>query len=99
MFPATYDTKVLSHQSRHFYKTTLGVLFEKCTTDESYKSVMKFDFDTKNGCSNYAGTDLLSHYHEAAYDAHMTGVVFAMVLKKKELDSMQSKSRGKSEHK
>jgi len=24
---------------------------------------------------------MLSHYHEAAYDAHMTGVVFAIILK------------------
>lgn len=27
---------------------------------------------------------MLSHYHEAAYDAHMTGVVFAHILKVKE---------------
>ena len=26
---------------------------------------------------------MLSHYHEAAYDAHMTGVVFAYLLKQK----------------
>lgn len=25
---------------------------------------------------------MLSHYHEAAYDAHMTGVVFAIILKR-----------------
>lgn len=43
-------------------------------------------FDTKNNCSNYDGTALLSHYHEAGYDAHMTGVAFVHVLKLMELD-------------
>lgn len=30
---------------------------------------------------------MLSHYHEAAYDAHMTGVVFGHILKLKEIDN------------
>jgi poly(A)-specific ribonuclease len=88
-FPATYDNKVLCQNSRHFFKTALGVVYEKCTTDENYKSLLKFSFDLKHGCTNYNGQELLSHYHEAAYDAHMTGVAFACVLKRKELDEMQ----------
>ena len=51
--------------------------------------MIKFGFDLKNGLTNYNGTELLSHYHEAAYDAHMTGVGFACVIKRKELDFMQ----------
>lgn len=39
-----------------------------------------------NGFSNYEGTELLSHYHEAAYDSYMTGVAYGHVLKMKEID-------------
>lgn len=39
---------------------------------------------------------MLSHYHEAAYDAHMTGFAFAYILKLKELDSMQSRGNKKN---
>lgn len=54
---------------------------------------MKFKFDLKNGFSNYEGTELLSHYHEAAYDGYMTGIAFGHVLKMKEIDD--SKFAGK----
>lgn len=86
-FPNTYDNKVLAFNSRAFFKTGLGDLFEKVTTDDKYKKNLRFKFDLKNGCSNYDGTAMLSHYHEAAYDAHMTGVVFGHILKLKELDN------------
>ena len=43
----------------------------------------------KNGCGNYDGTNLLSHYHEAAYDSHMTGVVFAHIIKFKEIERLK----------
>ena len=100
LFPFTYDNKVLTQNSRHFFKTQLGLLYEKCTTDETYKSMLKFGFDVRNGCGNYNGTDLLSHYHEAAYDAYMTGLVFAMVLKRKELDTNKKQVQGgKGSHK
>jgi hypothetical protein len=54
---------------------------------------LKFKFDLKNGFSNYEGTQLLSHYHEAAYDGYMTGIAFGHVLKMKEIDD--SKFAGK----
>lgn len=54
---------------------------------------MKFKFDIENGFSNYEGTQLLSHYHEAAYDGYMTGIAFGHVLKMKEIDD--SKFAGK----
>ena len=34
------------------------------------KDILKFEFDLKNGFCNYSGTEALSHYHEAAYDAY-----------------------------
>jgi len=62
-------------------------VFEKCSNDERIKSAgAKIVFDLQNGFKNYDGQELLSHYHEAAYDAYMTGVCFAHILKFKEYD-------------
>lgn len=88
-FPHTYDTKVLAFNSKHFFKTSLGQVYEKCTADEKHKHNCKFKFDLKNGFGNYEGAALLSHYHEAAYDAYMTGVAFGHVLKAKEIDDLK----------
>lgn len=92
-FPKTYDTKVLAFNSKHFFKTSLGQIFEKCGADEKCKNNIKFRFDLHNGFSNYEGTLLLSHYHEAAYDAFMTGVAFGHVLKIKEIDDNKFNSK------
>jgi hypothetical protein len=54
LFPLTYDTKVLCNSSKHFFKTSLGIVYEKCTSEE-YKSLLKFGFDLKNGLTNYDG--------------------------------------------
>jgi poly(A)-specific ribonuclease len=95
IFPFTYDNKVLAFNSKAFFKTSLGEVFDKCTSDDKFKHNLKFKFDLKNGCSNYEGTAMLSHYHEAAYDAHMTGVAFAHILKLKEIENI--KNGGNSE--
>lgn len=43
---------------------------------------LKILFDTQNQFTNYASEEaLLTHYHEAAYDAYMTGYAFAHILK------------------
>ena len=80
-FPLTFDTKVLASQSKSFYNTTLGSMYERLTKEDKYKKSLRFKYDTANGFDAYAGSGLLSHYHEAAYDAHMTAVVFAQILK------------------
>lgn len=68
-------------------------MYEKCTSDDKFKSNLKWRFDTKNSCSNYEGQALLSHYHEAAYDAHMTGVAFMHIIKHKEIELARIMSR------
>ena len=83
-FPLTFDNKVLAFNSKNFSKTSLGEVYNKCLNDSKIKDNLKFQFDLQNGCVNYEGTAMLSHYHEAAYDAHMTGVAFAHILKLKE---------------
>lgn len=84
---------MLAYNSKAFYNTALGQVYEKCINDDKFKGNLRIKFDTKNHCSNYEGQALLSHYHEAAYDAHMTGVVFAHVLKHKEIELARIMSR------
>lgn len=36
---------------------------------------------------------MLEHYHEAAYDAYMTGYVFAKICKYKEIDALFIKNK------
>ena len=84
---------MLAYNSKAFYNTSLGQVYEKCTEDDKFKSNLRWKYDTKNLCSNYAGQALLSHYHEAAYDAHMTGVVFMHILKHKEIELARIMSR------
>ncbi len=87
MFPYVYDNKVLSSAADYFGRTDLGKVYEKCLNDERIKnSGIKIAFDLDNNFKNYDGSELLSHYHEAAYDAFMTGVCFANILKFKEHD-------------
>lgn len=68
-----------------FGNTSLGKVYEKCISDEQMKNVLHYRFDSKNKFTSYLGTDLLSHYHEAAYDAYMTGVCFATIMKYQEI--------------
>lgn len=90
-FPRTFDNKVLARHSKLFYKQALGDLYDKCNRDKRMSNNLRFAYDTKNGFTNYEGTEALSHYHEAAYDAHMTGVVFAHVLKSKDIEDRKNK--------
>ena len=87
-FPRVYDTKVLSFKADYFGKTILGRIFEKCQDDKRLKDILGFKFDLKNGFQNYHGADLLSHYHEAGYDAYMTGYVYSKIAKYKEIDAL-----------
>jgi hypothetical protein len=75
----------VSSASDYFSRTDLGKIYEKCTIDERLKKTgIQIIFD--EGFKNYEGSELLSHYHEAAYDAYMTGYAFANVMKFKEFD-------------
>lgn len=84
VFPITIDVKVLEFKSMMFQKTSLGECYKKCETDEKFKSNLQFEY--AKAFDNYEGSKALSHYHEAAYDAHMTGFVFAHVLKAKQIN-------------
>lgn len=88
MFPHVYDTKVLSTFADYFSRTDLGKIYEKCTTDNAMKGLINITFDLKNGFINYDKAQLLAHYHEAAYDAYMTGYSFINILKFKEVEPL-----------
>lgn len=90
MFPHVYDTKVLSCLSDYFGRTDLGKVYEKCTTDRGMQGIITIHFDRQKGFVNYDGAALLAHYHEAAYDAFMTGVSFANILKFKEIQEWKN---------
>ena len=92
-FPHTFDTKVLSFKADYFGKTVLGKIYEKCQEDKRLKDVLGFDYDKENGFVNYCGSSLQDCYHEAAFDAMMTGYVFAKILKYKEIDEIYLKNR------
>jgi len=98
LFPSTFDTKVLSFNAEYFGKTILGKIFEKCQADKKLKDIIHFNFDLKNGFGNYHGSELLSHYHEAAYDAYMTGYAFVKILKFKEIDEIFYKRKMEKNH-
>lgn len=98
-FPQTFDTKVLATNSKTFFKTTLGEVYGKCTDDVKFKGNIKYSFDSKNECTNYEGTGLLSHYHEAAYDAHMTAVAFIHIIKYKELEFVKNQNNANKKKK
>lgn len=69
---------MLSSAAEYFGRTDLGKVYEKCLNDERIKAAgAKIVFDLERDFKNYEGSELLSHYHEAAYDAYMTGVCFA----------------------
>eukprot|EP00347_Sterkiella_histriomuscorum_P019713 403340574 len=85
-FPYIYDTKVLSNAAEYFGRTDLGKVYEKCTNDPKLKSQFRINFDLQGGFGNYDGAAMLAHYHEAAYDAYMTGVAFVNIVKYKEVE-------------
>ena len=91
MFPRTFDTKVLSFRADYFGKTILNKVYEKCHNDKRLDDILKFKFDLKNDFINYQGNSDRSH--EAAYDAYMTGYIFAKILKYKEIDALFLKNK------
>jgi hypothetical protein len=92
-FPSTFDTKVLSFKADYFGKTVLGKVYEKCQEDKRLKDILGFVYDQKNGFVNYLDSSIQDHYHEAAFDAMMTGCAFAKILKYKEIDEIYHKNR------
>jgi poly(A)-specific ribonuclease len=86
LFPHTYDSKVIAERSKYFGRTILNVVYEKTQKDDAFNLPLSFAFDSQ--FTMYDGNK--KKCHEAAFDAYMTGVVFAKTLKRKEVDSTVS---------
>ena len=70
-------------------------MYPRCNNEDKFKNNISWKFDAKNDNFNqYKGNE---HSHEAAFDAHMTGVIFMHVLKLKEI-SNQATSGLKKDH-
>jgi hypothetical protein len=54
---------------------------------------LQFEFDRENGFVNYQDASVADCYHEAAFDAMMTGYVFGKILKYMEIDEIYQKQR------
>lgn len=76
---------MLACNAQYFGRCELGYVFDKCTSDLKTKDLYEFDFDLKEGFDQYVGSSKDTKYHEAAWDAYMTGFVFPVVIKYKEL--------------
>ena len=79
-FPKTYDTKLISSYCKPIPKTWLGSAYECCLENETLKGTLNFEYAPNFEKYNEEGQE-----HEAAYDAYMTGVIFATVAKYKEI--------------
>ena len=60
-----------------FTSTDLGGLYTKCKSHKSLKNLLSFEFE----CSDFDKYLKDGSAHEAGYDAYMTGVVFATLMK------------------
>lgn len=76
-----YDTKLISHHIKDFDKTALDSIFERIKMSQKFNEIAKFSFDTGFDRYRQVGKE-----HEAAYDAYMTGYVFATLVKHKEIE-------------
>jgi len=79
-FPMTYDTKLLSSYCKKIKKTWLEAAYTQCIEDQSLKEFIQFEYSEGFGRYKDGG-----QAHEAAYDAYMTGVLFATIAKNKEI--------------
>jgi DNA polymerase III epsilon subunit-like protein len=75
-FPLTFDTKCMATSLAIFSKTDLKFLVYQFTHNKKYAGFLEFDYH--EGFNKYAESGKL---HEAAYDAYVTGVCFASMVK------------------
>lgn len=80
-FPLFYDTKLLSSYCKPIKSTWLKNAYDQSLEAEGISGNLKFKYDP-----SFQMYDEEVQEHEAAYDAYMTGVLFASVAKFKEIN-------------
>ena len=92
-FPATYDTKVIALNSnlKLFRRTDLESLYKICSKDETLQKEIK---------CKMANEELGEKCHDAGFDAYMTGIIYMVMTKHKELIiDIKESSAGKGKNK
>ncbi len=90
---------MLATGAEYFGRTTVEKIFEKCVTDNRLRFLTSVSFDFSHGFTRYENSGIQSFAHEAAYDAYMTGVCFAYIMRYKELNIEKEKGNGNSANK
>ena len=88
LFPCIYDTRIIG-------KATLEQCFSKIGTDKKYKGILGFAFDSDVD-SQFATYESHAQAHDAGYDAYMTGLVFATLTKKIQIDQVLAEQEAAS---
>ena len=78
----TFDTKILTQYSHFIKKTWLGEAYNNWIEDDRLNGMIKCKY-----AENFEMYNTSVQEHEAAYDAYMTGVVFATLSKEKQVDN------------
>lgn len=81
-FPLTYDTKLLCSHAKGIKKTWLSEAYDQCLENEQLAGNLQFEYAPK-----FKMYDEEVQEHEAAYDAYMTGCIFATICKQAEIIS------------
>lgn len=76
-----YDTKLIAQYNKDFEKTALDAVLEVIKKHTKYNELLKCTFDVGFDRYRQVGKE-----HEAAYDAYMTGLIFATLVKAKEIE-------------
>lgn len=79
-FPYTYDTKIITQQDSQFSKTTIEDLIRVVNRDIDKWKHIEFRNDLR--FNKYKEEEI---FHEAGYDAMLTGIIFGSVAKSYEL--------------
>lgn len=89
-FPVLYDTKCVSIEltgADKGGKTNLEDLYEKCLKDKAVSNNLQFKFDVAAHLDFGKYQDTYQA-HNGGFDAYMTGIVFASLTKKLEINSL-----------
>ena len=91
-FKSTFDTKYISSIIPKMVNSSLGQVYKTWCEGAKYKELVSFKF--KDGFDRYKKE---TKWHEAGYDAHMTGHIFATLCKYREVECKVEQERKEME--
>lgn len=91
-FPFTFDTKYISCKVAKFPNSALNTVYKSWIEGPKYKDMVNIKFH-----DDFDRYKKETKCHEAGYDAHMTGWVFAILCKSQEIQTEYFNEKGKLE--